>query len=92
MSAEALANEANNEPLTITIKAGADEVVLGVPAKWQRFKYMRALNNGDMLGALDAAFGVAQMEKLDELLLTDVELADVLDQLTTGLAGVKSGN
>lgn len=91
-SAATAAAEVDDAPRRVTFGAGEEAVTLDIPRKWKRFKFMRRLNSGDMVGALECVFGVEAVEQLDELDLTEDEFTDSLEVIAKALGGVSMGN
>lgn len=91
--AEQAATEAvDGSPRSVTFGQGKDAITLNIPRKWKRFKFMRRLNSGDMVGALEVVFGEERVEMLDELEITEEEFTDALETIAQALGGVKVGN
>lgn len=85
-------NEAANAAQTVTFGSGDDAVTLIVPKKWKRFKLLRAINSGDILGALEAAFGAEQVALLDDVDVDESEFLTALESLALALGGTSQGN
>lgn len=92
MTAEDLANEVEATRKTVTIGAGDNAVTLTVPEKWKRFKYLRCINSGDTVGALEAAFGPEQVVLLEDIDVDRNEFDSILDKLVQALSGTSVGN
>jgi hypothetical protein len=88
----ALVAEVEGREKLITFGSGADAVTLVVPRKWQRFKFLRRINAGDIIGALEAVFGPEQVERLDEIDIDPDEFSAVLESLGESLGGTSGGN
>lgn len=88
----ALAAEAERREMRVTFGTGPDTVTLTVPRKWQRFKFLRRINSGDVIGALESVFGVEAVEALDEIEIDEHEFNDVLEKLAEALGGTSMGN
>lgn len=91
MSAKALETEITGN-LTVVFGSDDDAVVLTVPAKWKRFKFIRALQSGDIIAALEAAFGAEQVAKLDDLDLDESDFVASIEKLAEVLGGTTAGN
>lgn len=94
-AAEALAAEAETDDTkrkTVTFGTGDDAITLDIPRRWKRFKFMRRINGGDMIGALECVFGADMVELLDELDLTEDEFTESLEEIASALGGVTVGN
>lgn len=91
-AATSLAREAESRGTRITFGTGPDTVTLTVPRKWQRFKFLRRINSGDVIGALESVFGVEAVESLDEIEIDEHEFSEVLETLAEALGGTSAGN
>ncbi|MFI0481744.1 hypothetical protein [Actinomadura sp. 9N215] len=91
-SVTSLAEEAERRETRVTFGDGPDAITLVVPRRWQRFKFLRRINSGDIIGALESVFGVEQVERLDEIDIDEKEFSDVLETLAEALGGTSAGN
>lgn len=91
-AAEAAANEVDDGPRTVTFGTGEKAVTLDIPRKWKRFKFMRRVNAGDIIGALEVVFGEECVEQLDDLDVTEQEFTDAIETVAKALGGVTVGN
>lgn len=103
VAAKAAHAEAEGRVKVLTIGEGDDQIVLEIPRKWKRFKFMRALKRGDIAGAVDAIWPPTVGEdgeevphpsvaKLEEADLEDDEFDGVLEVLAKSLGGTSAGN
>lgn len=87
-AAEAAEAEANGSRRTFQI----GDVVLDVPRKWKRMKFLRLLNSGDLWGAMAIVFGEEQVELLEDIELDGEEFQGIAERLGEILGGTTSGN
>ncbi|MBT2213457.1 hypothetical protein [Actinomadura sp. NEAU-AAG7] len=90
--AATLTHEAENRATVVTIGDGPDAVTLTVPRKWQRFRFLRRINSGDVIGALESVFGAEAVEALDDIEIDDVQFDEILETLAGALSGTTAKN
>lgn len=62
-----------------------------IPKKVKYFKLLRRMNAGDEFGAMEVLLGAEQMERLEELEMTDEDL-EILNEKMAKVMGVEQGN
>lgn len=92
MSAKAIATEVAGKVRTVTFGSGDDALVLDIPRKWKRFKFMRAINSGDLMGALEAVFGLDRLAEIEDIDVDEDEFGQALEVLGKALGGEDLGN
>lgn len=85
-----------------------DEIVIELPRKYKRFKFLRAIAREDLLGALEAIWPPTKvrlnpgddvteiphptLEQLMELDVSDEDFEKALEDIATSLGGISMGN
>jgi hypothetical protein len=92
ISVEAIVAEAEGGPREVHFGDEDDGVTLVIPRKWKRFKFMRAINRGDVTTALEAVFGAEAVVPLDEIDVTEEQFTAALEKIAESLGGVEVGN
>lgn len=104
--AKAVADEATKALRTLTLGEGGDAVTVEIPRKWKRFKFLRALNRGDIPTALEAIWQPTvtvvagetvttdhpSITLLEESDLTQEDFDSAMEQIAEALGGTSGGN